>query len=203
MSSLTTRWSSIWFLLFFRPFLRLSFPVRPVSSSSWRSSSVNSSSVPSPGRRGSPSLPSSTIFPSSSPFSGIRLDCDADTGRGERWRLLEALAGLMRLLRRRRWPEGATALISMSSGPRPAPAPGDWGSGTAAADIVGSPARLVAAVACFDGEGAGGRESGSGGVRESKPFCEMAGGGGGPGKRVLDGEGIGMAQATDEASSWS
>jgi hypothetical protein len=119
---------------------------------------------------------------------------------------LEALAGLMRLLRRRRWPEGVTALISMSSGPRPAPAPGgDWGSGTAAADTVGSPARLVAAVACLDGEGAaGGRGAGSGAIRESeKPFCERAGGGGGPGKGVLDGEGIGMAWTRDEASSWS
>jgi hypothetical protein len=84
---------------------------------------------------------------SSSPSAGVRIDCDL--ARGDRCRLFEALAGLIRLLRRRRWPEGATESISMSSGSRPAPA--DWG----AADTcwrVSAP--LVAAVACPDADGA-------------------------------------------------
>lgn len=116
MLSLTILWSRSWFRFLFRLFLRRSFPVRPVSSSSWRSSSDSPSSSTSLSRKGSSSLLSSGIFPSSS-STGPSIDCDL----GLCDRLLAELAGLMRLLLRRRWPEGVTDSISMSPGSRPAP----------------------------------------------------------------------------------
>lgn len=193
-SSLATRWSSNWFLLLFRLFLRLSLPVRPASSSSWRSSSDRSSSSTSPGRRDSASLLSSTILSSSSPFAGRRVD--TDLARGERWRLFEALAGLMRLLLRRRWPEGVTESISMSLRPRPTLEDGELalvqGSATSAAETGEGSAPLVTAVACPDVEMLSERETWSLGRAGSRCASGLSGEGGGSGSGTLDGKAVGM-----------
>lgn len=109
----TTLWSNSVLRLFFRCFLRLSLVVRPVSSSSWRSSSETLSSPRSSGRSAPVLvLPSSIILASSRPSVWLRRD--SPLGR-EDLRLPEGPpAGFIKLLRLRRCPAGVRGSISIS-----------------------------------------------------------------------------------------
>jgi hypothetical protein len=108
---MATRWSRRVLRLFFCVFRRLSFLVRPVSSSSWRSSSEKLSS-PEAGDAG-PELSAidSAIFGSS--WRPLAVRTEGARGR----ELLSALAEptlCMRLLLRRRWPNPLMGSISMA-----------------------------------------------------------------------------------------
>lgn len=106
-------WSNSVLRLFFCFFLRLSLVVRPVSSSSWRSSSETLSSPRSSGRSApAPVLLSSIILSSSRSSAWLRRD--SPLGREDLPLPETPPAGFIRLLRLRRWPAGVRGSISIS-----------------------------------------------------------------------------------------